>query len=116
MNWDLLDLELLESRKTFFFDEVHVVKPFDHLLDEEIEPLEILILVVEAENQLFEFRLVHDHNLSEGVILALAFLVGAALLLSPVRHVQEFGDAGLHVGFLVELEDFDVQEVKLIDD
>lgn len=114
MNWDLLDLELLESWEALFLDEVHVVEAFDHLLNQEIESLEVLVLVVEAENQLFEFRLVHDHDLSQRVVLALALLAGAVLLLSPVRHVQEFGDAGLHVGFLVELEDFDVEEVELV--
>jgi len=91
VNRNLLDLELLESWEALFFYEIHVMKTFNHLLDQIIEPLEILILIVEAENQLFKILCVHDHNLSQGVILSLAFLVRvvAILLLSSIGHIQE---------------------------
>lgn len=70
MNGDLLNLELLESWETLFFYEIHVMKTFNHLLDQKIEPFEVLVLIVEAENQLFKIHLVHNHDLSQGVILA----------------------------------------------
>ena len=92
VNRNLLDLELLESWEALFFYEIHVMKTFNHLLDQIIEPLEILILIVEAENQLFKILCIHDHNLSQGVIiLSLAFLVRVVtiLLLSSIGHIQE---------------------------
>lgn len=82
--WNLLDLELLEGWEALFFDKVHVVKTFDHLLDEEIESLKVLVLIIEAEDQLLKLLRVHDHNLSQGVVLALILLAGAILLIGPI--------------------------------
>jgi hypothetical protein len=83
MNRDLLDLELLESWQALFFDEIHVVETLDHLLDEVIELLEVLVLVVEAEYQLFKFFLVHNHDLSQRVVLA-PFACAMLLLIGSI--------------------------------